>query len=236
VRRAPGVTARRRCADAGLISAGMTTPRGLVTASIRHRRPRRDDLRAHFTKGDLTFKTTAPIGGGMPSAPAPSNSRRSRHRRHLVGRRGKFNRASRLRAQFHRYEVRIFDTGMYEYDNSYVALDAGPRNASRARHRGTGSTSGSPSRSRRGLRHGSERRLGYPTTQMRNTHERHRSSRVQQNSEASCGLHRARRRTEPRSRPMPNGRACSGSASRTSSRHRVSEPREALRARRSSAT
>src|SRR5207237_7081233 len=86
-------------------------------------------LARHFTKGDLRFKTTrADVEGGialgvrlaskLSAFPGDVVSLVS-----FIG--TKFNPSlGAYVPKFHRYEVTgIFDTGMYEYDNSYVALD-----------------------------------------------------------------------------------------------------------------
>jgi lipoprotein-releasing system permease protein len=83
----------------------------------------------HFTKGDLTFKPThrdveggialgARLASKLTAFPGDVVT--------LVAPAGaKFNPSlGAYVPKFHRYEVTgIFDTGMYEYDNSYVALD-----------------------------------------------------------------------------------------------------------------
>src|SRR5207302_1671258 len=83
----------------------------------------------HFTKGDLRFRTTRPDVEGGIALGARLASKLSTNPGdvvHLVAFTGtKFNPSvGAYVPQFHRYEVTdIFDTGMYEYDNSYVALD-----------------------------------------------------------------------------------------------------------------
>src|SRR5207253_3162455 len=124
VRRASGVDAAAPFVlTQGLISAGHDYAEGVVVYGVDPDTGRRavTSFARHFTKGDLTFKTTrSDVEGGI-----------------ALGTRL----ASKLTAfpgsvvtlvapvgayvpKFHRYEVTgIFDTGMYEYDNSWVALD-----------------------------------------------------------------------------------------------------------------
>src|SRR5207249_153653 len=83
----------------------------------------------HFTKGDLRFRTTRPDVEGGIALGARLASKLSAYPGdvvNLVAFSGtKFNPSlGAYVPQFHRYEVTgLFDTGMYEYDNSYVALD-----------------------------------------------------------------------------------------------------------------
>ena len=83
----------------------------------------------HFVKGDLTFRTTRrDVEGGIALGTrlASKLSAFPGDVVSLVPFTGtKFNPSvGAYVPKFHRYEVSgIFDTGMYEYDNSYVALD-----------------------------------------------------------------------------------------------------------------
>jgi len=86
-------------------------------------------LPQHFTKGDLRFKTTrADVEGGIALGTrlASKLSAYPGDVVTLIAPAGaKFNASvGAYVPQFHRYEVTgTFDTGMFEYDNSYVALD-----------------------------------------------------------------------------------------------------------------
>jgi len=132
VRRTPGVEAAAPFVlTQGLISAGHDYAEGVIVYGVDADTGKRavTSFARHMTKGDLTFKTThADVEGGIalgtrlaaklsafPSTvvtlTAPAGA--------------KFNPSiGAYMPKFHRYEVTgIFDTGMYEYDNSYVALD-----------------------------------------------------------------------------------------------------------------
>jgi len=132
VRRTPGVEAAAPFVlTQGLISAGPDYAEGVIVEGVDADTGKRavTSFARHMTKGDLTFKAThADVEGGIalgtrlaaklsafPSTvvtlTAPAGA--------------KFNPSiGAYMPKFHRYEVTgIFDTGMYEYDNSYVALD-----------------------------------------------------------------------------------------------------------------
>ena len=135
VRGTPGVEAAAPFVlTQGLISAGHDYAEGVVVYGVEPDTGRRavTSFAGHFTKGDLRFQVTRPdVEGGIalgtrlanklsafPGDPgdivtlvAPAGAR--------------FNPSlGTYVPQFHRYEVTgIFDTGMFEYDNSYVALD-----------------------------------------------------------------------------------------------------------------
>jgi len=132
VRRTPGVEAAAPFVlTQGLISAGHDYAEGVIVYGVDADTGKRavTSFARHMTKGDLTFKAThADVEGGIalgtrlaaklsafPSTvvtlTAPAGA--------------KFNPSiGAYMPKFHRYEVTgIFDTGMYEYDNSYVALD-----------------------------------------------------------------------------------------------------------------
>jgi lipoprotein-releasing system permease protein len=131
VRRTPGVAAAAPFVmTQGLISAGHDYAEGVevlgVEADTGHHAV--TTLPRHFTKGDLTFRITredveggialgARLSGKLSAFPGDVVT--------LVAPAGaKFNPAlGAFIPRFHRYEVTgIFDTGMYEYDNSYVAM------------------------------------------------------------------------------------------------------------------
>jgi len=132
VRRTPGVEAAAPfvLTQAG-ISAGHDYAEGVVVLGVEADTGRRavTSFAQHFTKGDLRFRTTrSDVEGGIALG-ARLASKLSAYPGdvvHLVAFTGtKFNPSvGAYVPQFRRYEVTgIFDTGMYEYDNSYVALD-----------------------------------------------------------------------------------------------------------------
>jgi lipoprotein-releasing system permease protein len=115
----------------GLISAGHDYAEGVIVYGVDPDTGSRavTSFARHFTKGDLSFRTTrtdveagialgtrlasklTAFPGNVVTLVAPAGAR--------------FNPSvGAYVPKFHRYEVTgIFDTGMYEYDNSYVALD-----------------------------------------------------------------------------------------------------------------
>jgi lipoprotein-releasing system permease protein len=115
----------------GLISAGHDYAEGVIVYGVDPDTGRRavTSFARHFTKGDLSFKPThgdveggialgtrlaaklSAFPGAVVTLVAPAGAR--------------FNPSlGAYVPKFHRYEVTgIFDTGMYEYDNSYVALE-----------------------------------------------------------------------------------------------------------------
>jgi lipoprotein-releasing system permease protein len=131
VRRTPGVTAaapfvltqamiyKTRDYTEGVIVLGVDPDTGTRAVTT---------LAPHFTKGDLTFRTTRPdveggvalgarLAGKLSALPGDVIT--------LVSAAGaKFNPGlGAFVPQFHRYEVTgVFDTGMYEYDNGYVTM------------------------------------------------------------------------------------------------------------------
>src|ERR1051326_5718134 len=132
VRRTPGVEAAAPFVlTQGLISAGHDYAEGVVVYGVDPDTASRavTSFAQHFAKGDLTFRTTrhdveggialgtrlasklSAFPGGVVTLVAPAGA--------------KFNPSvGAYVPKFHRFEVSgIFDTGMYEYDNSYVALD-----------------------------------------------------------------------------------------------------------------
>jgi len=115
----------------GLISAGHDYAEGVVVYGVDPDTGSRavTSFAQHFAKGDLTFRTTRrDIEGGIALGTrlASKLSAFPGDVVTLVAPAGaKFNPSvGAYVPKFHRYEVSgIFDTGMYEYDNSYVALD-----------------------------------------------------------------------------------------------------------------
>src|SRR2546425_1203896 len=131
VRRAPGVEAAAPFVlTQGLISAGHDYAEGGAVIGIEADTGRRavTSLPRHFTKGDLTFRTTHPgVDGGIAigvrlaskltvypgdivTLVAPAGS--------------KYNSSlGTFIPKWRRYEVTgLFETGMYDYDNSYVVM------------------------------------------------------------------------------------------------------------------
>ena len=132
VRRTPGVEAAAPFVlSQGLISAGHDYAEGVVVYGVDPDTASRavTSFAQHFAKGDLTFRTTRrDVEGGIALGTrlASKLSAFPRDVVTLVAPAGaKFNPSvGAYVPKFHRYEVSgIFDTGMYEYDNSYVALD-----------------------------------------------------------------------------------------------------------------
>jgi len=131
VRRQPGVTAAAPFVmTQGLISAGHDYAEGVVVLGVDPDTGTRavTSFARHFVKGDLRFRTTRKdieggiaLGGRLASklSAFPGDVVT------LVSPAGaRFNPSvGAFVPQFHRYEVTgLFETGMYEYDNSYVAL------------------------------------------------------------------------------------------------------------------
>jgi len=132
VRRTPGVEAAAPFVlSQGLISAGHDYAEGVVVYGVDPDTASRavTSFAQHFAKGDLTFRTTRrDLEGGIALGTrlASKLSAFPGDVVTLVAPAGaKFNPSlGAYVPKFHRYEVSgIFDTGMYEYDNSYVALD-----------------------------------------------------------------------------------------------------------------
>ena len=132
VRRTAGVAAAAPFVlTQGLISAGHDYAEGVVVYGVDPDTGKRavTTFARHFTKGDLTFKPThgdveggialgARLASKLTAFPGDVVT--------LVAPAGaKFNPSlGAYVPKFHRFEdTGIFDTGMYEYDNSYVALD-----------------------------------------------------------------------------------------------------------------
>jgi lipoprotein-releasing system permease protein len=132
VRRAPGVDAAAPFVlTQGLISAGHDYGEGVIVYGVEPDTGRRavTSFARHFTRGDLTFKTTrSDVEGGIALGTRLASKLTAFPGSvvTLVAPAGaKFNPSlGAYVPKFHRYEVTgIFDTGMYEYDNSYVAFD-----------------------------------------------------------------------------------------------------------------
>lgn len=132
VRRTAGVEAAMPFVlTQGLVSAGHDYAEGVIVYGVDPDTGSRavTSFAHHFTKGDLTFKTArSGVEGGIALGTrlAAKLSAFPGTVVTLVAPAGaRFNPSlGAYVPKFHRYEVTgIFDTGMYEYDNSYVALD-----------------------------------------------------------------------------------------------------------------
>ena len=132
VRRTAGVEAAAPFVlTQGLISAGHDYAEGVVVYGVDPDTASRavTSFAQHFVKGDLAFRTTRrDVEGGIALGTrlASKLSAFPGDVVTLVAPAGaKFSPSlGAYQPKFHRYEVSgIFDTGMYEYDNSYVALD-----------------------------------------------------------------------------------------------------------------
>jgi len=131
VRRAPGVEAAAPFVmTQGLLSAGHDYAEGVVVLGVDPDTGSRavTSFARHFVKGDLRFRATrTDVEGGIALGTrlAAKLSAFPGDVVTLVSPAGaRFNPSvGAYVPQFHRYEVSgIFDTGMYEYDNNYVAL------------------------------------------------------------------------------------------------------------------
>src|ERR1051325_10034939 len=132
VRRVPGVTAAAPFViTQGGISAGHDYAEGVVVFGIDPDTGKRavTTLAAHFTRGDLHFRTTRPdveAGIALGNRLAAKVSAYPGGVVPLVACAGtRFNPSTGAYIpRYHRFEVTgLFDTGMFEYDNSYVVLD-----------------------------------------------------------------------------------------------------------------
>jgi len=132
VRRVPGVVAAAPFViTQGGISAGHDYAEGVVMLGIDPDTGARavTTLASHFTRGDLHFRTTrsdVEAGIALGSRLAAKLSAYPGDVVTLVAFAGtKFNpSAGAYIPRFHRFEVTgLFDTGMFEYDNSYVVVD-----------------------------------------------------------------------------------------------------------------
>jgi lipoprotein-releasing system permease protein len=114
----------------GIVSAGHDYAEGVAVVGVEADTGSRavTSLARHFTKGDLSFRTTAPgVDGGIAigvrlankltvypgdvvTLVAPAGSQYNRSLGTVV-------------PKYRRYQVTgLFETGMYDYDNSYVAM------------------------------------------------------------------------------------------------------------------
>jgi lipoprotein-releasing system permease protein len=131
VRRTPGVQAAAPFVlTQGLISAGHDYAEGVPILGIEPDTGARavTSLARHFTKGDLSFRTTQPGVDGGIALGVRLASKLTVHPGDvvtLVAPAGsKYNPSlGAFIPKFRRYEVTgLFETGMYDYDNSYVAM------------------------------------------------------------------------------------------------------------------
>lgn len=132
VRRVPGITAAAPFViTQGGISAGHDYAEGVVVFGIDPDTGKRavTSLASHLTRGDLHFRTTrtdVEAGIALGNRLAAKLSAYPGDVVTLVAFAGtKFNpSAGAYIPRYHRFEVTgLFDTGMFEYDNSYVVLD-----------------------------------------------------------------------------------------------------------------
>jgi lipoprotein-releasing system permease protein len=131
VRRVKGVVAAAPFVlSVGMISAGHDYADGVAVVGIESDTGSRavTSLARHLTKGDLTFRTTQPgVEGGIAIGTRLSN-KLSAYPGDIVtmvapaG--SQFNRSlGAFVPKYRRYEVTgLFETGMYDYDNSYVVM------------------------------------------------------------------------------------------------------------------
>jgi lipoprotein-releasing system permease protein len=114
----------------GLISAGHDYAEGVIVLGVAADTGTRavTSFARHFVKGDLSFRATrSDVEGGIALGTRLANKLSAFPSQvvTLVSPAGaRFNPSvGAYVPKFHRYEVTgIFETGMYEYDNSYVAL------------------------------------------------------------------------------------------------------------------
>ncbi|MEX2156123.1 MAG: FtsX-like permease family protein [Gemmatimonadales bacterium] len=131
VRRTPGVVAAAPFVSTqGLISAGHDYAEGVAVIGVESDTGARSvtSLPRHFTKGDLSFRTTQPgVDGGIAIGTRLA-SKLSAYPGDVVtmvapaG--SQFNRSlGTFVPKYRRYEVTgLFETGMYDYDNSFVVM------------------------------------------------------------------------------------------------------------------
>jgi lipoprotein-releasing system permease protein len=131
VRRAPGVEAAAPFVmTQGLISAGHDYAEGAMVIGVESDTGRRavTSLPHYFTKGDLTFRTTRQDVEGGIAIGTRLSTKLSAYPGDVitmvapVG--SQFNRSlGAFVPKYRRYEVTgLFETGMYDYDNSYVLM------------------------------------------------------------------------------------------------------------------
>lgn len=131
VRRAPGVEAAAPFVlSQGLISAGHDYVEGVYVVGVDPDTGTRavTSLASHFVKGDLRFRTTQPGSDGGIALGVRLAAKLGVHAGEvvtLVAPAGSQYNPSlgTIIPKFRRYEVTgLFETGMYDYDNSYVAM------------------------------------------------------------------------------------------------------------------
>lgn len=131
VRRTPGVEAAAPVVlSQGIISAGHDYAEGVAVIGVESDTGARavTSLPRQFTKGDLTFRTTQPGVDGGVALGVRLASKLSVYPGDVVtmvapaG--ATFNRSlGSVVPKYRRYEVTgLFETGMYDYDNSFVAM------------------------------------------------------------------------------------------------------------------
>jgi len=131
LRRTPGVVAAAPFVlTQGLISAGHDYAEGVAVIGVESDTGTQavTSLPRHFTKGDLSFHTTQPgVDGGIAIGARLANklSAYPGDVVTMVSPAGsQFNRSlGTVVPKYRRYEVTgLFETGMYDYDNSYVVM------------------------------------------------------------------------------------------------------------------
>lgn len=131
VRRTPGVDAAAPFVlTQGLISAGHDYTEGVPILGLEPDTGARavTSLARHFVKGDLSFRTTQPGVDGGVALGVRLASKLSVHPGDVVtlvaSAGSKYNPSlGTFIPKFRRYEVTgLFETGMYDYDNSYAAM------------------------------------------------------------------------------------------------------------------
>src|SRR5436190_216544 len=131
VRRTPGVVAAAPFVlSQGLISAGHDYAEGVAVIGIDPDTGTRavTSLPHYFTKGDLTFRTTRPDVEGGIAIGTRLASKLTAYPGDVVtmvaAAGSQYNRSlGTIQPKYRRYEVTgLFETGMYDYDNSYVVM------------------------------------------------------------------------------------------------------------------
>ena len=135
VKRAPGVVAAAPFVmSTGLISAGHDYAEGVMVIGVEADTGNRavTSLPHYFTKGDLTFRTTRTDVEGGVAIGTRLSSKLTAYPGDVItmvapaG--SQFNRSlGAFVPKYRRYEVTgLFETGMYDYDNSYVLMARRP--------------------------------------------------------------------------------------------------------------
>src|SRR2546429_683748 len=131
VQRTPGVVAAAPFVlTQGLISAGHDYAEGVAVIGIDPDTGTRavTSLPHYFTKGDLTFRTTRPDVEGGIAIGTRLASKLTAYPGDVVtmvaAAGSQYNRSlGTIQPKYRRYEVTgLFETGMYDYDNSYVVM------------------------------------------------------------------------------------------------------------------